>query len=238
MSNNNEIINENLQSSCDKIKKKNILFMVLKKHKIALLLLIFVLLVSTTACWFIFNKVVSANFQAHIKSWNFDLSDRDGIVSFDLNDLYPGVGEIDRSLNITNKGEISGKIKLSVDSIILFGKEVPKEEYEIIPDVENSNNFEIKGFPFSLHVSLGKDSLEAKPDSDKDTTSLGFKLNWDYENNDPECIIVENDVEINKCDLIDTEYGEKSYEFNKDGKNKDNPSLLIKIRISIVQDKN
>lgn len=239
MSNKNEIINENLQSSCSE-KKKNILFLVLKKHKIALLFLTFLLLISTTMCWFIYNKVVSTDFQAHIKSWEFEVGNNSGNVEIKFDDLYPGM-EDNQTLKITNKGELNGKITVEVQSITLFGRELERvtddrepvygEEYKVVLDEVNPNSFEIKGFPFdTLHFELERDTLTTSAGNNE--TKIDAKLIWNYDNE--ECNV--DGQEFNTCDELDTLFGNMAYDFYKIPYNDGKPSLSIKLRISIVQD--
>ena len=59
-------------------KKKNYLLLFLKKNKIKTLLLLFLALAANTYAWFIYNRVVSANLEAHVKSWQVTI---DGAVN-------------------------------------------------------------------------------------------------------------------------------------------------------------
>ncbi len=213
-------------------KSRSIFLIVLKRHKISLLLIIFLLLVSSTLCWFIYNTKVDVGVQAHVKAWYFDFDYDEDAIEFDIDDLYPGIGTQNNTVTVVNRGEIDGYISIDIESITLFGEnQVEGENFTIERDLEN-NTFKILGYPFDLIVKLGKNSLAAGID---DSTSLDFTLNWEYENNEEECFVEVGDSIYNKCDMEDTEFGEKSYEFSSNPENKDLHSLIIKLKVDIVQ---
>lgn len=220
------------QVSSEKKKSKNILLLALARHKIGLLLVLLLVLISSTLCWFIFNTQVDLDIQAHVKSWNFGFDDN-GSIEVKIDDLFPGVDDQEYSLDLVNYGEMDGTISIDIASITLFGEEQVKGVNYTVERSVDGNTLNIIGYPFDAQVVLGKNTLIATEDTNKDTTKLDFKLVWDYDNSDPDC--VDSDSGKNICDIADTELGSKSYIFSNDLANADTPSLIIEISVDIVQ---
>ena len=97
-------------------KKKNYLLLFLKKNKIKTLLLLFLALAANTYAWFIYNRVVSANLEAHVKSWQVTI---DGAVNenitFEIDDLYPGMPEYSDEVTLTNDGEMDANVTFTIN---------------------------------------------------------------------------------------------------------------------------
>lgn len=231
---NNEQINDNSHNTKEKEKNKKILFIVLKKHKLGILLVLFLMLVSSTMAWFIYNKTVDMGLQTHVKSWNVSLGDgEEGTYEFKISDLYPGMDNATDSVDVVNSGELNSSVNIEVKSITLFGElQVEDVDYTVLI-TDNGTKFTINGYPFKLGFTLGTSTINAGGKS-----SLSFELVWDYENDEAECMVTENDITYNKCDREDTILGEKSYEFSNNPDNKDKSSLVIELKMNFVQDTN
>lgn len=224
------------QDALDKKKSKSILLLALKRHKIGLLIILFLILTTSTLCWFIFNTQVDMSIHAHVKSWNFGFDDTKNTFTVEIKDLYPGVEPQESSLNLVNNGEMDGTISIGIASVTLFGEEQIEGEDYNVEYGEDGNTIYILGYPFDIQVVLGKNILIATEDNNKDSTKVDFKLEWDYDNDDdPSCIISEDDIEYNICDIEDTKMGNRSYIFSSNPDNADKSSLVIDISVDIVQ---
>lgn len=223
----------NSQDTFSKEKRKsNILLLALKRHKISLLLVIFLLLVSGTLCWFILNTNVGLDLTGHVRSWKFNYNDGD-IVPLEIDDLYPGMADQEKKITISNEGEMAGTVNIEIESLTLFGEE--EVDYTLSRS-DDGNTFTVEGYPFELKIVLGKNNLEGKVDEGtiSDSTDLTFYVIWDYSNDGvPGCELDENG--INPCDVEDTDMGQRSYEFSSKAENADKSSLIVKLKINIEQ---
>lgn len=206
-------------------KKKNILLIALKRHKVSLAIVLFFVCASTAFAWFIYNKTVDMSMSAHVKSWKVYLGDDEEgdtyIIS--LSDLYPGMTTISgEQIPITNDGEMSASVSVQIKSLKLFGvlqnpgapgatcdatidRNDPNYvcDYTIAKTVGQGGvtTFTITGYPFKLQFVLGNTELASGGHS-----NLNYSLEWAYESD--EC-----DEDDTSCDEKDTWYGEKSYEY-------------------------
>lgn len=220
-----------------KPKKDNIIITVLKKHKIGILLVIFLCMVSSTFAWFVFNKTVDMALTTHVKAWNIELGDEDEEDTYviEIADLYPGMATINTAsgggIPITNSGEIAADISVDIVSITLFGELQKAGEDYILEKRQNNSEteFVVSGYPFILTFKLSSDYLVSGA-----STALNYSLEWVYENTDPSCYKTDEDGETyNQCDIDDTYYGEKSYDFSIESPN--SSSLVIEMKMNVTQ---
>lgn len=220
-----------VNDSHDTNVNKKIVLKVLKKHKIALLIIIFLIMVSSTFAWFLYNKTVSVEMHAHVKAWDVKLDGQEdqenSEVEIELDSLYPGMSTVDTSLNndavikIVNNGEVPAEVSVNINSIVLFGMNVPKKgsggtanelgyEYEVVETktdctTDPDTNIEtcstliltVNGFPFELSFTLSGFDLDAiSYDADGnaiiDSSRFDYKISWDYENDDTSCIVTDD----------------------------------------------
>lgn len=217
-------------NSQDSKKNKNILFIVLKKHKIVLLFILFFAFASTSLAWFIYNKTVDMSIHAHVRAWDVVLGDgEEGSYEFRIADLYPGMPDSTDSINIVNNGELGADLSISIKSITLFGELQSEDDYTLTVS-DDGKTFIVEGYPFDLRFEVGSSTIAAGGKS-----ALRFELTWDYENDEPECTVTDDTGTYNQCDREDTLLGEKSYEFSSNPDNADQSSLVIELSIDIVQ---
>lgn len=222
----------------DTKKSKNILLTVLKRHKLGLLIILFLVMVSSTFAWFIYNKTVDVNLHAHVKSWNIELGDEnetDDGYEIAIAALYPGMTSIDTvtsggGIPIVNNGELSAAISIDISSITLFGVEQTKGVDYTLDISKDGKTFKVSGYPFVLTFVLDASQVTSGGKS-----ALNYSLVWDYDNNEEACTKDDdgNDINYNKCDVEDTEMGEASYKYSKN--NPGASSLVIKMKMDVTQ---
>lgn len=222
-------------------QKKNIILTVLKHHKIGILIIIFLMMVSSTFAWFVYNKTVNMALITHVKSWNIELGDdKEGdTYEIKIDDLYPGMATIDTAngggIPIVNNGEIAADISIEIISITLFGElQTLGTDYDIVrTDAVSGTEFKIDGYPFILVFKLSSDYLTSGASG-----NLNYTLEWDYENSEAECMqdASGNALDYNRCDAEDTAFGEKSYEFSS--ANPNDSSLIIQMKMNVTQSTN
>jgi hypothetical protein len=214
-----------------KNKKKSILLTILKKHKIGLAIVLFFICASSTFAWFIYNKTVDMGLHAHVKTWDVMLGNgQDDTYEFRISDLYPGMDNAYDTVNVINNGEMSADLSIEFKSITLFG-ELQEEgtDYNVVVS-NNGRTFNITGYPFTLTFSLGAAVI-----GEGQSSSLSFSLTWDYERDGAECYVDSGGQPTteNQCDIEDTRFGERSYEFSQS--NPDDYSLEIELAMSFTE---
>ena len=186
----------------------------LKKRirKRTLFFLIIALMASTFA-WFIYSNKVSNSITTGVKSWKITF-DQDGQileqnVVFDFDDIYPGVNDQEKSIDITNDGEMKAYISYKIESIQIFDDIFTIDNYSSL-ELENILN---NNYPFKI-VFSNDDEINIG-----DTASFKVHLTWPFESGDDE---------------KDTYYGKKSYEFKQ---NSNDSQIKIKVKIKASQTK-
>ena len=216
-------------SSNESRKKKNILLLALKRHKISLAIVLFFICASTTFAWFIYNKTVNFGLQAHVRAWDIQLGDGSGdTYTFAISDLYPGMADATDSVNIINGGEMAASLSMEVKSLKLFGEtQTLGTDYTV---TVNNGVYTINGYPFTLTFRLSGDTLNPNA-----VTTLVAELKWDYANNEAACQATDpiTNEPYNKCDEEDTEMGERSYEYSQ--ANPDGNSIEIVLKLQFVE---
>lgn len=217
---------------------KRIIWVVLKRHKIGLLLILLLIMISSTFAWFIYNKTVDLSLKTHVKSWNILLGDESEIeeeYEISIAALYPGMTSIDTvtaggGIPIVNNGELTAAISIKIESITLFGiEQVEGTDYTL--DISaDGKTFTVTGYPFILTFILDASQITSGGRS-----ALNYSLVWDYDNTDPTCTqdVDGNPIDYNRCDVEDTEMGEDSYEYSQS--NPDASSLVIKMKMDVTQ---
>lgn len=226
-----------MQENTDEKKKKSLLLVALKRHKIGLLIVILCIMLSSTLAWFIYNTTVNVALTGRVKAWNisFSTDDTGGTAVFRLTDLYPGMPAVTRDdstpcnmenncVLISNDGDIAADVSLVVKYFYLFGeKQTLNEDYTLTLLDDGSYKISGENYPFNLKFKIGSETLDVDH-----STELYFTLDWPYEKTedeyDEECpttttytYCTSYDTYLRYYDAIDTEVGERAYLF------KDNP---------------
>ena len=198
-----------------KKKKQNIIWLFIKKNKIKTLLFLFIALTANTYAWFLYNKIVSANLDAHIKSWQVTIDGaNEDTLTFHIDDLYPGMPEYSDEVTLTNAGEMDAEVSFSVHSFRILD-----EEYEVGVGGETAESLatRLAAYPFEITYESSNSSVS----SHGGETDLRLYVNWDFGDGD--------ETE----DALDTQYGEASYEFHR--LHPTTPSVEIVLDINVSQ---
>ena len=177
------------------------------------LFFLIIALMANTFAWFIYSNKVSNSITTGVKSWKITF-DQDGQileqnVVFDFDDIYPGVNDQEKSIDITNDGEMKAYISYKIESIQIFGDIFTIDNYSSL-ELENILN---NNYPFKI-VFSNDDEINIG-----DTASFKVHLTWPFESGDDE---------------KDTYYGKKSYEFKQ---NSNDSQIKIKVKIKASQTK-
>lgn len=208
--------NEKKDSSVNEKKKQSILFLLIKRHKIKMILVLFFALVANTYAWFIYNKIVSSDISAEIKAWNVSFEGvEDGVLTFDLDDMYPGMPNHEESVSLTNNGDLNAKVNFTLHSFDILGESYSIEGEEGYSADDLLQILEER-YPFKVTFSSSADEV----DSNGGKVDLTFKVVWPYESGN---------------DVLDTKYGQLAYEFLNNPDNASKKCLTITLDVNIVQ---
>lgn len=201
------------------------------------LLLILTLLVNTYA-WFIYISTVSMSISMHVRNWQFELYSGDQTERFEfiVDEIYPGMTEAVQQITANNSGETDADLTCDVTYMNILGTEYSVgdtyEENGQTLEYTSEKLFELlNSYPFRLEIYIDGELYDGKTIEMPSTevVTIEFKVNWDYEKGATE-------AEIEANDQIDTEWGNKAYEYMQT--NPDAYSIIIHVDIKATQKDN
>ena len=194
-----------------KIKRKHL------KLNILSLFFIAVSLLSITLAWFAYSGFANTATEMDVKAWYIEFEKDSKPVSneivLSLNDVYPGMEQVVEKVNINNLGDTDAKVSYSIDSARVLDEELKTEDTSTV-QVEDQLSH---NFPFHVNISLNKDFVKSKDDISEFDVSVSWPL--DSEN-----------------DSLDSEWGSKAYDFQKEEetKKKQDPNYEMRTSLRIV----
>ena len=204
------------------------------------IILVMTLLVNTYA-WFIYVDTVSTKLQMHIKGWNFNMTnvDPDNEFLFQVEEVYPGMDPSSKTMTAQNLGETHSTVRCEFEQIRVFDDVYRVGQTYTKPDgstaeYTSDDLFDLlNSYPFKttiyfdttqyIGVPIQMDPSEGTNISEMD---IKFEVTWDYE-------IAGDDAAVAAQDAIDTEWGEKAYEFKKT--NTSDYCVEVKLRVVAEQ---
>ena len=203
----------------------------LRKLKVKTVFMLSITLIFNAYAWFLYITTVSMNTTVHVEAWNVnfesDNQDVERELLFDIEEAYPGMDDVIKTISISNSGEKIAEIKHSIVSMTIFGKtyvveeQLLDEEKALLTGTETKmtqeeiTNMLLNDFPFKIMVESQKDELNIQ-----ETSDVTVKFSWAYDNGD---------------DNLDTQYGVESYQYYKEHENEE--PIKVKIKISVQQKK-
>ena len=204
------------------------------------IILVMTLLVNTYA-WFIYVDTVSTKLQMHIKGWNFNMTnvDPDNEFLFQVEEVYPGMDPSSKTMTAQNLGETHSTVRCEFEQIRVFDDVYRVGQTYTKPDgstaeYTSDDLFDLlNSYPFKttiyfdttqyIGVPIQMDPSEGTNISEMD---IKFEVKWDYE-------IAGDAATVAAQDAIDTEWGEKAYEFKKT--NTSDYCVEVKLRVVAEQ---
>lgn len=224
--------NQRVKSKNKRKNKKRINFLKKDVKAKTIILVIMTLLVNTYA-WFIYVSTVSTSIQMHIKGWNFEITniDDDEFI-FQVEEVYPGMDTVSKSMTAKNLGETDARLTCEFQEIRVFD-EVFKNGDPIAggngATYTSADLFNLlKTYPFQTNIYIGNtlydgDSIDVNSGTQLD---IKFEISWQYE-------VGTTEEEIEAQDKIDTEWGEKAYDFMSDPANAGN-KYNVEVKLKVI----
>ena len=156
------------------------------------------LLVFNTYAWFVYNTRINMDLSVHVSSWEIKFEDEDNELAnymyVELERAYPGMPDYEKTITVTNSGEISAKLEYEIDSISIMGETYDVEDENTdytSQDLENK----LDEYPFKIKIMSDDTNLNS---SNGGQGIFKVTVTWPYESGNDE---------------LDTEWGNKAYEF-------------------------
>ena len=192
-----------------------------RKHKLFLKLnlmsLFFVAIsfVSITLAWFAYSGLSSATVDVDIKAWNIEFKNGEQVVSneivISLSDIHPGMDTELKDVDIFNLGDSDAQISYNIKSVRFFNYVLNNASNEELTDKLSHD------YPFHINMNLDKDYALAHGDSSK----FNVSISWPLDSNN---------------DKLDSEWGNKAYQFymEEQQKKQNDPDYKIRSSLEVV----
>ena len=192
-----------------------------RKHKLYLKLnlmsLFFVAIsfVSITLAWFAYSGLSSATVDVDIKAWNIEFKNGEQVVSneivISLSDIHPGMDTELKDVDISNLGDSDAQISYDIKSVRVLNEVLNNNSNEELIDKLSHD------YPFHINMNLDKDYALAHGDSGK----FNVSISWPLDSNNDE---------------LDSEWGNKAYQFymEEQQKKQSNPDYEIRSSLEVV----
>lgn len=189
-----------------------------------ILLLLFTLLANTYA-WFIYNTTISSKLDVHIKSWEFELEAGDNVEDFifTVEEIYPGMPDETSTIEAHNKGETDAKLTCNIKHIKILDEDFyapPELDADRVQGITYYTPQQLldkllNDYPFKIEIYINGTLYTGTDDviiaANSPTTTIQYKVSWPYETGTGDEIVAN--------DAIDTEWGERAYEYYHDEEN-------------------
>ena len=209
--------------------------------RIIVLLMFCVIFLTSTYAWFRSDRDVELKrLRGEVTSWDVayyinedEEQFLDQVVTFTIEQLYPGMPEREDLVHIYNVGKSSTNIKYELISIKVFGQDV-------LQTLKTSGEIKTTGtttelfskdttYPFNIRYTYDKTKLVGKYEDDNTTPNAAatfkFSVNWPYEG--------QGTAEQKEAkDILDTRFGKQAYEYYSDSAN--DPTKAIEIQVKIT----
>lgn len=197
-----------------KNNKEFILFRLVKKVKLKTIILLIIFLSFNSYAWFIYATKVSSGISAHITSWNVRFRAGEEEITtnvvFEVEKIYPGMEPQKKTLTAYNEGEMKALLEYSIKEVRVLG-----DSYRVSNTFTEEQLIEkLAEYPFKLTFAIDNTNLDAENGS----ADFDISLTWEFESGN---------------DNLDTYWGEKAYEYNKNHPN--TSSIYVEVIVSASQ---
>lgn len=209
----------NILRELRKFKKKKL------RVKLYFVFIFLIMLITSIYAWSKASPVSSINnLQGVVNSWGIEFyvgeeEVLEDYVTFNADEFFPGMQEKHQIVSVHNVGSRPVKVQLEITSVKLFGEEILEELKSTGNITETDDSFTLfsseKEYPFDVYIKYRK-NLEPKDENNIETSigNIDCNFSWKYSTGN---------------DDLDTEYGEKAFDFYKN-----NQSDAIEVTLKIT----
>ncbi len=190
------------------------------------LFLLAITLIFNTYAWFLYITTVSSSITAHVEAWHVEFKVDDDVVEKELpiivEHAYPGMQDIEKTIDIINGGERSADIQYVIKNVRIFdtlyvatdqlesGESIPagaitSTSSGLISKIQND-------YPFAITITTSNGPIAASEQG-----SLTVTFTWQYESGD---------------DVTDTNYGTEAYTYYQNNPESDAIEILLKLTVT------
>ena len=192
-----------------------------RRHKVYIklnllsLFFIAVSFMSVTLAWFAYSGMASVGTEVGVKAWYIEFQNNNNMVSNDivisLSDIYPGMETVSEKVDINNMGDSDAQISYSIESARILDEELIGLEPDLLEDKLSHD------YPFHLNINLSKNFALSKDGH----SQIEVSVSWPLDSNNDE---------------LDSEWGNKAFNFQKSEKNKLtlDPNYQIRSSLKVV----
>lgn len=182
--------------------------------RLNLLIGIAVVLSVNTFAWFVYSSRVSNSITTKVKAWRINFESGENqvaeYINFNIDALYPGMVEYNNVINIVNYGESPATLNFEIESIRIL---------DVVYEMSNYTRDQLlqslaEDYPFSIEFTVSNWDLIPEDG----VSDFQIRVTWPFESGD---------------DVLDTFWGNKSYEWQQE--NPESSGIAILVKLSAVQ---
>ena len=190
-----------------------------KKHKayfkLNLMSLFFagVSFISVTLAWFAYSGLATSSTEINVKAWHIEFSNNDDLVSssivISLDDISPGMETVSEIIKIKNLGDSAATLSYKIKSVRIL-------DDEIEVDGEEGYVEDVLAHEYPFHINMGL--IDSYVNANDGISEFQVSVSWPLDSDN---------------DSVDSEWGNKAYEFNASEKAKLDKDSSYQVRSSI-----
>ena len=192
-----------------------------KRHKIYMklnlvsLFFVAVSFISVTLAWFAYSGIASVDTEIDVKAWYIEFQKDNTAVTnnivISLSDIYPGMDTVSEKVDINNMGDSDAEISYKIESARILDEDLVGLDPLALEDKLSHD------YPFHLNINLSNNYATAKDGHSQIEVSVSWPLDSDN-------------------DELDSEWGNKAFDFQKSENDKFNldPNYQIRSSLKVV----
>lgn len=185
--------------------------------KLNLLSLFFIAvsLTSITLAWFAYSGIASVDTEIDVKAWYIEFQKDNTAVTnnivISLSDIYPGMDTVSEKVDINNMGDSDAEISYKIESARILDEDLVGLDPLALEDKLSHD------YPFHLNINLSNNYATSKDGHSQIEVSVSWPLDSDN-------------------DEVDSEWGNKAFDFQKSENDKFNldPNYQIRSSLKVV----
>lgn len=170
--------------------------------------------ISVTLAWFAYSGLSKVDTDVTVKSWYIEFKRGEEVATKDivisLDDVKPGMETKTEEIVINNKGDSDASIKYKIESVKILNEDNMTSSLDTTSDyIEDAI---AHNYPFHINMGLDRNNVLLKGEENR----FKISVSWPLDSGD---------------DKLDSLWGNKAYQYQKDT---NNSSPLIKLGISLI----